>query len=66
MLMHIMILLWLFWNSNLTPMKAAVMTKLNAITDIDIKYKRTIKSWRDLYHEKNNKDSHTTKPAAVP
>jgi hypothetical protein len=42
------------------------MTKLNAITDIDIKYKMTIMSWCDLYHEKNSKDSHTIKPAAVP
>jgi hypothetical protein len=42
------------------------MIKLNAITDMDIKYKRTTMSWVDLYHEKNNKDSHITKPAAVP
>jgi hypothetical protein len=47
-------------------MKVAVIIRLNAITDIDIEYKRTILSCRDLYHEKNNKANHITKPAANP
>jgi len=42
------------------------MIKLNAITDIDTKYKRTIKLWLDLYQEKNSKDNHIIKAAAVP
>jgi hypothetical protein len=42
------------------------MIKLNAITAIDIKYKKTIRLWFDLNQEKNNKDNHTMKAAAVP
>ena len=33
---------------------------------IDIKYKKTIMLWFDLYHEKNSKDNHITGAAAAP
>src|SRR5215203_188745 len=46
--------------------KEAVMIKLNAITTIDKEYRRTIKFLVDLYQEKNIKDNHIIRAAAVP
>jgi hypothetical protein len=46
--------------------KEAVMIRLNAITTIDKKYRRTIKFLVDLYQEKNIKDNHIIRAAAVP
>jgi hypothetical protein len=42
------------------------MIKLNAITNIDTKYKKTIKLWFDLNQEKNNKDNRIIKAVVVP
>jgi len=42
------------------------MIRLNPITNIDIKYKKTIKLWFDLNQEKNNKDNRIINAAAVP
>jgi hypothetical protein len=42
------------------------MIKLDEITDMDTKYKRTTKLWLDLYHERNKEDNHINRPVAVP
>jgi hypothetical protein len=42
------------------------MIKLNAIIEIDIEYKRTIKLWLDLYHDGNTEDNQINRPVAVP
>ena len=54
------------WSiSNLALAKAAVIIKLNAITSIATKYRKTIELRLDL-QEKNNKDNHIMKVADVP
>jgi hypothetical protein len=42
------------------------MIKLNAITTIDMKYKKTIRLWFDLNQKKNSKDNRIIKAAAIP
>jgi hypothetical protein len=42
------------------------MIKLNPITSIDTKYRKTIMLWFDLYQEKYNKDNRIIKAVAIP
>lgn len=42
------------------------MIKLNAIINIDIKYKKLIRLWFDLYQDKNSRDNRINRAAAIP
>jgi hypothetical protein len=42
------------------------MTKLNAINDMDTKYRSTIRLWLDLYQEAKRRDNLIIKIDAIP